>query len=144
MEHLPDPKSIAEWLLLAKHHERVAVQMADDKLAAGQAAFHAGLAVECALKAYIWHRERFNQWPDKAARPDLHHHNLRKLRDVAGIKIKPTDSNAPSWHVMLSWDRSQGYDPKPMPRKVAKSYVEASFGTDGVVTWIRGQLKNAS
>lgn len=118
--------------------------MVEHKLAAGQAAFHAGLAVECALKAYIWHIERFNQWPDKNSRPDLYHHNLRRLKDIAGIVIKSTDSNAPTWHVMLSWDRNQAYDPKPMPRKVARDYVEAAFGENGVVTWIRAQLKNAS
>lgn len=138
------PKKISDWLQLVTHHELVAVRLADDKLVAGQAVFHAGLSVECALKAYIWHVHRFNQWPEKSDRPDLYNHNLRKLKDIAGIKIKPTDSNAPSWHVMLQWDRNQGYDPKPMPRKVAKNYIEASFGEDGVVTWIRAQLTNAS
>ncbi|WP_273795133.1 hypothetical protein [Brucella intermedia] len=137
------PRSISDWLALVEHHERVALAMVNDKLAAGQAAFHAGLAVECALKAYIWHVERFNQWPDKGSRPDLYHHNLRKLKGIAGVTIKATDNNAPSWHVMLSWDRNQGYDPQPMPRKVAKSYIEASFGDEGVVTWIRAQLTNA-
>jgi len=115
--------------------------MVDSKTAAAQAHYHAGLAAECALKAYIWHLERFNKWPEKDARPELWSHNLRALKDKAGILIKSTDSNAPCWHVVLQWDRNQGYDPKPMPRKVAKAMVDATFGTDGVVTWLRQNLK---
>lgn len=137
------PKSIGDWLALAAQHERTAIVTVDDRLAAGQAAFHAGVAVECCLKAYIWHKERFNQWPDKSSRPDLYHHNIRRLKDIAGILIKPTDSNAPAWHVMMHWDRNQGYNPKPMPRKVVQSYMDSAFGRDGVATWIRAQLKNA-
>jgi hypothetical protein len=41
---------------------------------------------------------------------------------------------------VLQWDRGQGYDPSPMPRKVARSMIEAAFGDNGVVTWIRKTL----
>lgn len=126
---------------LCRQNEVTARIMAEDKEAAAQGFFHAGIAVECALKAYIWHRQRFNNWPSKEDRPDLHTHNLRKLKDIAGLKIKTTDAQAPSWHIVLQWDRNQAYDPKPMPRKVARSMVEASFGKDGVVTWMRQTLK---
>jgi hypothetical protein len=140
---LSNPNSVADWLSLCKQHETAAKLMADDKSAAAQGFFHAGLAVECALKAYIWHLERFNRWPDKDARPDLYTHNLRLLKDAAKITLRTTDVNAPSWHIVLQWDRNQGYDPKPMPRKVARAMVEAVFGEDGVVTWLRQQLINA-
>ncbi|MGV1757637.1 hypothetical protein ACQZ6F_17425 [Rhizobium sp. A22-96] len=136
-----NPSSIDGWLSLCRQHEIAARATADNKEAAAQGFFHAGLAVECALKAYIWHLERFNAWPDKDQRPDLHTHNLRVLKDIAGIKITVTDSNAPCWHVVLQWDRNQAYDPKPMPRKVARAMVEAAFGDEGIVTWLRQTLK---
>lgn len=138
------PQSISDWLALCRQHERSALAIVDDKHAAAQAVFHAAIAVECALKAYIWHKERFNQWPSKEARPDLYTHNLRALRDLAGIEVRTTGSTAPCWHVMLQWDRNQGYDPRPMPRKVARAFVEAAFGSDGVATWLRQTLTNVS
>ena len=138
------PRSISDWLALCRQHERAARAIVEDKQACAQAVHHAGFAVECALKAYIWHIQRFNQWPEKAARPDLYVHDLRKLTAIAGIELNSVEPTAPHWHVMLQWNRNQGYDPKPMPRKVARSYVEAAFGSDGVATWLRQQLKNAS
>ena len=116
----------------------------EDKKACAQAVQHAGFAVECALKAYIWHQERFNQWPSRETRPDLYTHSLVTLRTVAGIKVDPTEPSAPHWHIMLQWNRNQGYDPRPMPRKVARSYVDAAFGADGVATWLRQKLTKSS
>jgi hypothetical protein len=132
---MADPASVDEWLALVRHqHEAAAKLMCEDKNAARMGYDHAALAVECALKAYIWHIERFNQPPEPGDRPELFKHNLRVLKDKGGIIIKPTDANAPSWFVVLQWDRSQYYDPKPMPREVAKAMVEAAFGPRGVVT----------
>lgn len=141
---MADPRSIAEWLTLCAQHERAAVKLAEDKVAAGQAMFHAAVAVECALKAAVWHKERFNQWPSRGSRPDIYTHDLRALVRLAGIELNPAEPTAPSWHIMLQWDRAQSYEPKRMPRKVAQAYVEAAFGKDGVVTWLRRKLKNAS
>lgn len=138
------PESIADWLALCRQHEEAAKAIAENKVAAGQSIQHVGFAVECALKAYIWHVERFNQWPSRDARPDLYTHDLRKLRAIAGIQLDPAEPNAAHWHIVLQWDRNQGYDPKPMPRRVARSFVEAAFGSDGVATWLRLKLKNAS
>jgi hypothetical protein len=138
---MADPDSVEQWLALVRQHEVAAKEMCENKIAARMGYDHAALAVECALKAYIWHTERFNQRPSKDERPYLYGHNLRVLKDAAGIKIKSTDRQAPSWFVVLQWDRSQYYDPKPMPRKVARSMVEAAFGEDGVVTWLRQQMR---
>ena len=114
--------------------------MCESRTAAGIAFQNVGFATECALKAYIMRRERFNRWPSKASRPDLHTHDLRKLMQIAGIVVHPKDALAPSWHIVLQWDRDQGYDPNPMPRKVARSMVEAAFGSAGVVAWLRQQI----
>lgn len=106
--------------------------------------FHCGMGVECAIKAYIMHVERMNRWPDRGERPDLYVHDIRKLAAIAGISITATAPQAPAWHVMSQWDRNQGYDPKRTPRKVARSYVEAAFGEEGVATWIRQSLLHRS
>jgi hypothetical protein len=135
-----DPQTIDEWLNLARTHEVSARLLCEDKVAAAQALFHVGLAVEAALKALIMKRERFNDWPSKAARPDLYTHRLPDLLRLAGVMLSRTDPLAASWHVVLAWDRNQGYDPKAMPRKVARAWVEAAFGEKGAVTWIRTTL----
>lgn len=135
-----DPQSPSEWLSLVRQHEAAARALAQTRLAAAQAYFHVGLATECALKAYIMWSERLNSWPDIGSRRELYTHDLRKLVEIAGIELRTTDPTGPSWAVVLQWDRGQGYDPSPMPRKVAGSMIEAAFGDDGVVTWIRRTL----
>ncbi len=132
-----DPNSPDEWFQLAEHHRRTAELVSGDKIAAGQACFHAGLAVECAIKAYIMYRERLNGWPSREARQDLYVHDLRKLWEIADLRRDASAAHAPALHLFLQWDRGQGYDPKPMPRKVARSWIEAAFGPNGLVTWIR-------
>jgi hypothetical protein len=127
-------------MALVSQHEELAKLGCESKLAASQGYFHAVMAAECALKAYIWHVERFNQAPTKEQRPELFGHNLRALKDKGGILVSRADPKAASWAVLLQSDRNQYYDPKPMPRKVARAMVEASFGEFGVVTWIRRQL----
>ena len=135
-----DPQSPSEWLKLAEQHEEAARALARNRLAAAQAYFHVGIAAECALKAYIMWKERLNSWPDRSSRRDLYTHDLRKLVQIAEIERSSRDPVGPSWAVVLQWDREQGYDPAPMPRKVAHSMVEAAFGEKGVVTWIRKTL----
>lgn len=137
---MADPGNAEQWLTLVHRHERVARAMVDDRSAAAEAHWHAGIAVECALKAYIMRRERLNGWPSKDARPDLYTHSLRSLTLIAGLLPGSKDPHAPSWATVLQWDRNQGYDPKPMPRAVARGMVEAVFGERGVVTWIRSTL----
>lgn len=132
--------SVADWLRLVEQHRITAVAVAEDKVAAGQALFHVGLAVECALKAYIMHVERPNSWPSKSARPDLYTHDLRALARIAQLQVGPRDPHAASWSIVMQWDRNQGYDPNPMPRRVARSWVDAAFGPDGVVTWISQKI----
>jgi hypothetical protein len=134
---VPDPNSPEEWLRLAKHHELAANRLSLDKKLGTQVLFHVGSAVETALKAYIMRAERLNSWPSKEARPELYTHDLRQLVKISGIILTPDIKLAASWHVVLQWDRSQAYDPKPMPRRVSASWIEAAFGQNGVVTWIR-------
>lgn len=135
-----DPNSVDEWLALAQQHEASARVLARSGRTAAQAFWHVGLAAECALKAYIMRVERLNSWPSKASRKELYTHDLKKLMAIADIVLSPADKTAPAWHVVLQWDRAQGYDPRPTPPRVARSMIEAAFGEDGVVTWLRSQL----
>ena len=137
---MADPASADEWMMLVQRHERTARVMARDKVAAAEGFFHAGLAVECALKAYIMRRERLNGWPSRDARPELHTHDLRRLMAIADIRPGPRDPEAPAWAVVLLWQRNAGYDPRPMPRRFAQAMVDAAFGEKGAVTWIRSNL----
>jgi hypothetical protein len=135
-----DPQSPSEWLNLARQHEVAARALAENRVAAAQAYSHVGFAAECALKAYIMWKEGLNRWPDRSSRSELYTHDLRRLVEIAGIRQSSRDPIGPAWAVVLQWDREQGYDPAPMPRKVARSMVEAAFGEKGVVTWIRKTL----
>src|SRR5579863_8339186 len=135
-----NPKSPSEWLRLAHQHEASARLLAEDRIAAAQAYSHVGFATECALKAYIMWKERLNTWPDKSLREEVYTHDLRRLVQIARIELKPGDPIGPSWAVVLQWDREQAYDPARMPRRVARSMVDAAFGDRGVVTWIRKTL----
>ena len=134
---MSDPDTVEGWLSLAAQHEASARALVDIKQTGAQAIFHAGLAVECALKAYIMWSERLNGWPSREGRPDLYTHDIRDLRAIAGLELDAKSPRAPSWHIFLQWDRGQAYDPKPVPRKVARAYVDGAFGSDGLVTWLR-------
>ena len=138
---MADPDSVDEWLLLVGQHAEAARLLSQHSMTAAQAVFHVGVGVECAIKALIMSREQLNGWPSRASRPDIFTHDLRRLLTIASIDPKQTGTVAPSWHVVLQWDRNQGYDPRPMPLIVARQYVEAAFGQQGVATWIREQLQ---
>ena len=134
---MADPQTTEEWLRLAQGHQDAAARLLNDQATSNFAIGHIGFSAEAALKAYIMRRERFNSWPSISARRDLYTHDLRVLLAIAGIPLDPLAPTAPSWHVILQFDRNQQYDPRPMPTRVAASWFEAAFGQDGVVSWIR-------
>jgi hypothetical protein len=136
-----DPVSIDDWKRLAQTHQRSAEVLCRTRHTTQQAVFHAAMSMECLLKAYIMRVERLNAFPDKSSRPGLYTHDLRVLSGIAGIVVTPQDSRAAEWSVVMQWDRNQGYDPDPMPRRVAKSYVEAAFGHNGVARWLKSQIQ---
>lgn len=103
-----------------------------------EAWFAAGSGVEFALKALICERERFNAWPSRDRRSDLHIHDLKKLLRIAGLDPKAAPANVqPAIRQVLDWNRNHDYVAKPMPRKVARSMVEAAFGPSGMVEWLK-------
>lgn len=138
---MTDPVSIEDWIALGRTHRLAAERLSKSRHTSQQAVFHAGLAVECLIKALIIRVERLNAWPSRSARPEVYTHNLRSLSAVAKIALLPTSPCAAEWSVVLQWDRNQGYDPDPMPRSVAKSFLEAAFGQDGVSKWLKTQIR---
>lgn len=105
---MADPSTIDEWLSLAGQHEAAARKLAGARPTAAQGYWHAGMAIECALKAAIMHHERLNTWPSISSRRELYTHDVRDLFRLAGIQVQATDATAPAWHVALQWDRNQG------------------------------------
>ena len=84
-------------------------------------------------------KERLNGSQAKDAKEDRHTDDLRALAKVAGSALSPRDPLAPSWHVVLPWDRNQDYD-RPLSPAGGAVEAEAVFGPEGVVTWIRSSL----
>lgn len=116
----------------------VAQAMVENRNHCREAWVASGAAVEFALKAVIFRREKFNAWPSKAHRPELHTHDLRKLFDLAGIDLKAAPREVrPAIRVVLDWDRNHDYNAAPMPRMVARGMVEAAFGPSGLVEWLK-------
>lgn len=115
-----------------------ALAMRDSRDHCREAWMAAGSAVEFAIKALIIKREGFNAWPSKTHRPDLHHHNLRRLLMQAGIDLGAVPANIrPSLKVALDWDRHHDYQFAKMPRKQAREMYVSVFGEQGVIEWLR-------
>ena len=137
---MSDPSTVEAWMSLTSSYERVAQKFVDDRKDAAQSYLNSGLACEMALKGLIFSLERPNDW--EACARSMRTHDLRELAERAGL-LKIRSPLTPSLMVVTSWGVSQRYDPKPMPRKVARQMFEASFGENGVVTWIREQLRSS-
>lgn len=133
---MSNPNSYDEWMQLADQHARSARILAD----AGEgntAIAHIGTSIECRLKAIIMRHEGFNRWPDFGDRPDLYKHSLPKLFNKSGLTLPAKPTLKANWHVVSTWDRLSSYDPNPMPKRVAMDWIDAAFGVDGVVTWLK-------
>ncbi len=136
----PQASTIGEWLALADQHEAATRAIYGAPTAWGQCIFHLGLTVECLMKARIMQRGRFNTWPSRSMRRDLYTHDLRTLAAMADMPTDPLDAIAPALHIVLQWDRNQGYEHRPPRRPVVDGFMEAAFGPDGVATWLRRTL----
>lgn len=136
----PLASTIAEWMALAEQHEAMARAGTSVPLAWGQCIFHFGLMVECLMKARFMKAERLDAWPSITTDRALYTHDLRKLAARAAMPTSTLDSIAPSLHIVLQWDRNQGYGHRPPPRAVLDGFIDAALGRDGVATWLRSNL----
>jgi len=130
--------SVEQWWTRVEEKRQAAAILKGDKKAAREAWNLVGEAVEFALKAVIMKRQRFNRWPDRNTRPELHSHNLRDLIEFAGIEVraKPLPLRA-NFKVVCDWNRGHDYTVNRMPRKVAEDMFNSAFGEEGVVTWLK-------
>jgi HEPN domain-containing protein len=129
--------SVEDWCRIATRAQASARTLLSNKHTA-EAWGASGFAVECALKAAIMSRHRFNRWPSREERPDLYSHDLRHLFAEAGIDLQALirDPPAPKLQTVLLWRRGEGYNPKAMPEKVARDIVDAALGPEGVIEWL--------
>ena len=130
-------RTIDHWIALIQRNQSAARILLKQNVTA-EAWYHAGFAVECAMKAAIMRHRRYNAFPDRETNPELYVHNLHALAVEAGLDIKALvrDPIATNLQVVLMWGRSASYDPKPMPVTVARDMVEAACGADGVIAWL--------
>lgn len=135
-----DNQILTEGALWARAEAKMSVSMAmvEDRKHCREAWHNAGSAVEFALKAVIMRRERYNIWPSKEAKPELHTHNLRSLFRLAAIDLHSAPKALRgSVRTALDWDRGHDYNPGTMKRSVARSMVNAVCGPEGVVAWLK-------
>ncbi len=101
-----------------------------------------GLAVELALKARIMHTERWNAWPSRKRRPDVHSHNLGNLMSAAGLRVvieaevRAGTNAGLAWMVVKDFDINARYPlGRPFPVRLAQDFVEAVDGLE-LVQWL--------
>lgn len=126
------------WWTRVEGKRAVALKLVDDRVHCREAWQAAGSGVEFALKAVIMRQERLNRWPDRDERPELHTHDLYVLFRVAGID--PARLQGPlrvAARVVLQWRREHDYVVGAMERREARSMVDAAFGREGVVQWLK-------
>jgi hypothetical protein len=137
-----EPQSVEDWLALVRRNCAAAQELLKKNMTA-EAWYHAGFAIEAAVKAAIMVYHRFNTWPSRGLRQDLYEHKLHSLLQEAGIDVKQLtkDPVAHKLQTVLLWNRGDTYNPKAMPRRVAASMVEAACGSDGVRSWIGARFR---
>jgi len=137
VQHDDDLTAEGFWRRVAAKRA-VAAALIDDKAYCVEAYIAAGFAVECALKAIIMRRNRWNAWPSARSAPGLHTHKLRDLFGEAGIDLAtaPVALRAKLRQV-LDWTRGHDYYAKRMPRAIAASMSAAVFDDEGVIEWLK-------
>ena len=130
--------SVEWWWARVEGKRAVASRLVADRKYCREAWMACGTAVEFGMKAAIMKRARFNTWPDKATRPDLHTHDLRALLKALGVDPKHLNRGLKiKLKTAMDWDRSHDYAISSMERRVARAMYDACFGADGVVEWLK-------
>ena len=135
-----DPQSPAEWEGLARNELAAA-----ETLAKGhhwqQAFYHAGVAVEFALKGRIMRVQGLNRWPERGERKELHTHTLGELAKHADLittlllEIANQTPIGVAWLAAKDWSINVRYDPRPFPPRRAADMV-AAVGQRGLLEWL--------
>jgi len=130
--------SVEEWWRQVENKRRAAATLRDKRRLCRECYHLCGVAVEFALKAAIMKSGRFNRWPSREARPDLHTHNLRILFGMLGVSHNglPPELRT-NLRTVLNWSRAAEYAEGKMPRKEVIQFYNAAFGPNGVVEWLK-------
>lgn len=129
------PKTVEDWVKLSDQYRAATLALESRADLRGVLWSQAGFSVECLLKAAIHQRERFNEWPRD--RRDLNVHDLRALAKYLNAEPSSTDPVAPAWTIVLQWRRSHMYNPEEFSERVLEDLLDAVFGAEGVLAWIR-------
>ena len=114
----------------------------ENKLWTG-AYYMTGLAIECALKAYLASAVKEHDFPDKDFVIDMYVHKLEKLFKLdaalwAALQadIRTDAKLGVNWSTVKDWDDRKRYD--VVEELVAKGLYEATIdASSGVMEWIR-------
>ncbi len=134
---MSNPQSPAEWERLARAELQAAEALAASRIWQ-QAFYHAGVAVEMALKGRIMRVQRLNQWPDRGP---LLIHVLADLVRPAGLEATLSAEVANvtpvgvAWLAAKDWTINIRYDPRPFPPRRGADMVEA-VGQKGLLEWL--------
>lgn len=109
-----------------------------------QAHYHAGVAVETALKARIMRHERMNVWPSRSTRPELYTHNLERLLRLCGLEASFDEAllseDCPeyvaAWMIVKDWHINMRYHVvEAFPQALSEDVVNAADNS-GLVLWL--------
>lgn len=134
-----DPQTPDDWIAIADREMKDARACLTGSGSPEGLYYHAGLAVEAALKAVIWKRKRWNSWPDSKSQPDLYRHNLNRMMRLAGLEAELAEDPDVfvAWNVVREWRQQPRYTPAPMPNKVALDMIRCVRHPDyGILPWL--------
>jgi hypothetical protein len=103
--------------------------------------YHAGMAIEFAIKWRIMHESRMNRWPSRQDRRDLYSHDIAALAALARLEQVFLDEIAAgtdigmAWLVAKDWSIETRYDPRPFPPRRARDMLRA-VDTTGLMKWL--------
>jgi hypothetical protein len=101
-----------------------------------------GYAVECAIKAVIAKAVQASVLTPKGAIDRVYTHDLLKLMELAGLRLKLEQDAGQrpglqaSWAVAKQWEESRRYE-SGASLKTVEEFLEAVDGEEGVLTWLR-------
>jgi hypothetical protein len=128
--------------LLADDRIKEATVLLDNRCWTG-AYYMTGLAVECALKAYLARAVQQYDFPDKGFVNRAYTHSLRELVQIDGVlwgdlqkEVRADLKLRSNWDTVLGWNGENRYETVEEP--VAKSlYSATTEPSSGVMEWLR-------
>lgn len=102
---------------------------------------HALLAIESVLKAIIWKREKWAEWPKpRKGIKYLYNHDIDAMLDKTGLRsrLRLDDDLWASWQVLANAVVKQHrYSPAPPPNDEANAIAKSARHPDvGVAPWL--------